>query len=211
LLFTTRKVTGEAGTLLQTWKIVEHHVEIAGDIIIASRKCAEAQIFKRSHVGNDAASLHDLKNAAAHDLVASNAVDPPILEDDFAAPDLAVLGFEQTRNGLQRRGFARPIGPQQSNHRALRHLNAYATQHEDHVVIDDLDVADREQCWSVACGARLPAKGMRIDLLHRAISVATESRLQKAGGLSLRVTIRANPTAAAGRCLSLFPGHPPHS
>ena len=113
------------------------------DLVVAAGEGAEPQIFQRRHVGDDAAALHHLEDAAADDLVGIDAVDALAVEHDLAARDLAVLGLEQSGDRLQRRRLARAIGAEQRDDRAFRHLEAQAAQHQDDVVIDHLDVVAR--------------------------------------------------------------------
>ncbi len=77
------------------------------------------------------------------------------LEQDLAARDLAVLGLEQPRDRLQRRRLAGAVGAEQRHDRALGHVEAEAAQHQDDVVIDDLDVGDAEQRRRDQLGARV--------------------------------------------------------
>ena len=57
---------------------------------------------------------------------------------------LATLRREQIRDRLQRRALARTVGAEQRDDRPLGNLQRHAFQHEDHVVVDDLDVVDRQ-------------------------------------------------------------------
>jgi hypothetical protein len=115
------------------------------NLAVAAGEGAELQILQRRHVGDDAATLHHLENAAANDLVGIDAIDPRAVKDDFAAGDFAVLGLEQSGDRLQRGRFACAIGAQQRHDCALRHFQAQAAQHQDDVVIDHLDIAHGEQ------------------------------------------------------------------
>ena len=108
-------------------------------------KAPSRRFSEHRHVGNDAPAFHHLEDAAAHDPVRIDAVDALAVEHDLAARDRAVLGLEQARNGLERRRLAGAVGAEQRHHGALRHVEAEPAQHQDHLVIDDLDVAHREQ------------------------------------------------------------------
>jgi hypothetical protein len=66
-------------------------------------------------------------------------------EYDVAARDLAVLGFQQARNGLQGGRFAGAVGAEQRHDLTLSDVQAETAEHEDDVVVDDLDIVDREQ------------------------------------------------------------------
>jgi len=57
---------------------------------------------------------------------------------------LAALGFEQVGDGAQRGGFACSVATQHSRNFALGHVERDALEHQDHVVVDDLDAIDVE-------------------------------------------------------------------
>ena len=126
-------------------KYPKDHIDVRGDLVVAARESAEPQVFKRRHVGDDAATLHYLDDAAADDLVGIDAVDALAFEDDIAAGDLAVFGLEQTGDRLQRRRLARAVSAKQCDNRPFRHLKAQPAQHQDDVVIDHLDIVHAEQ------------------------------------------------------------------
>ncbi|MGY3367647.1 hypothetical protein ACVWZL_004772 [Bradyrhizobium sp. GM2.4] len=141
LLLAAGKITSQSGALLQAREIVEDHVEIGANLAVPASEGAELEIFQRGHVGDDAPALHHLEDAAANDLVGIDAVDALAPEQDLAARDFAVLGLEQPGDRLQRRRLAGAVGAEQRHDRALGHVEAETAQHQDDVVIDDLDVA----------------------------------------------------------------------
>jgi len=63
---------------------------------------------------------------------------------DGALGDLAALALEQVGDGAQRGGLAGAVAAQDGHDAALRHLQRDALEHEDHVVVDDLDAVDVE-------------------------------------------------------------------
>ena len=71
-------------------------------------------------------------------------VDALAVELDRALRHLAALGVEQVGDRLQRRRLARAIRAQQRDDAAARHGERHALQHQDHVVVDDLDIVDRQ-------------------------------------------------------------------
>ena len=89
-------------------------------------------------------AFHHLDAAAPHQLVGRELVDALALEHDRALGDLAALGVQQVGDRLQRRGLAGAVGAEQRHDAALRHVERHALQHEDDVIVDDLDVVDRE-------------------------------------------------------------------
>src|SRR4051794_18556505 len=141
LLLAAGKIAGKPGALFQAREIAKDHIEIGSDLAVPAGEGAELEVFQRGHIGDDAPAFHYLEDAAADDLVGIDAVDALALEQDLAARDFAVLGLEQPGDRLQRRRFAGAIGAEQRHDRALGHVEAETAQHQDDIVIDDLDVA----------------------------------------------------------------------
>ena len=168
-------------------------------------KAPSLQVFHRRHVGDDAAALHHLEDAAADDLVGIDAVDALAVEDDLAAGDFAVFGLEQAGDRLQRRRFAGAVGAEQRHDRALRHLEAQAAQHQDDVVIDHLDVAHGEQRRS---GGAALAEARRFDGFgHDARSCCTVRHHPRAADPASTPAISETPRRtdrpqAASACVS---------
>jgi hypothetical protein len=115
---------------------------------------AEPQVLQAGHVGDDPAAFHHLEYAAPDDLVRVDAIDLFAGEADVATGDSAVFGLQQAGDGFQRCRFAGPVGAQQGHDLAFRDLEAEATQDQDHVVVDDLDIVDREQGRFSGCNRR---------------------------------------------------------
>ena len=112
---------------------------------VAPRVGAGARFSTHGHVGDDAPALHHLEDAAADDRRAGRCVDAAGRRSGSAAGDLAVLGLEQARRSPSARRLARAVGAEQGDDLALRHREATAAQHQDDVVVDDLDVVDLER------------------------------------------------------------------
>ncbi len=108
-------------------------------------KAPEAQVFERGEVGNDAPALHHLRNAPPDDPHRIAAVDPLAVEHDLAARHPAILGLEQPGNGFQRGRLAGAIGAEQRHHRPAGDVEAEPAQYEDHLVVYNFDVVDREK------------------------------------------------------------------
>ena len=75
--------------------------------------------------------------AAALHLVEALAV-----ERDRALRDHAVVDVEQAGDRPQRGGLAGPVGAEQGDDLAVGHDQREAAQHQDHLVVDDLEVGD---------------------------------------------------------------------
>jgi hypothetical protein len=91
------------------------------------------------------AALHHLDDALLDQIGRRHPVDALALVGDAALRDLAALGAQQVGDRLQRRRLAGAIGAEQRGDAALRHFERNALQHQDDVVVDDLDVLDVEQ------------------------------------------------------------------
>jgi hypothetical protein len=97
------------------------------------------------------AAFHHLHAAAPHQLVRRTRLHLLAIEHDRALGDLATLGMQQVGNRLEGRGLAGAIGAEQRHDAALRHDERDALQHEDHVIVDHLDVVDGEDGFG-GCG-----------------------------------------------------------
>jgi hypothetical protein len=89
-------------------------------------------------------AFHHLAHAQAHELVGREAIDALSSELDGALRHLAPLGVQQVRDGLERGRLARAVRTEEGDDAAFRHLERHALQHQDDVVVDDLDVVDRQ-------------------------------------------------------------------
>ncbi len=89
--------------------------------------------------------LHDLDEAASHHIGGIEAVDARPGKGDRALGHLAALGPQQVGDRLEAGGLAGAVGAQQRDDAALRHRQRDALQHQDDVVVDDLDIVDGEQ------------------------------------------------------------------
>jgi len=110
----------------------------------AARERAGQQVLLDRQVLEAMAPFHHLADAHAHELVGREPVDAMAAEVDRALRHLAALGLEQVRDRLERRALAGAVGAEQRDDRALGHLERDALQHQDHVVVDHLDVVHRE-------------------------------------------------------------------
>ncbi len=91
------------------------------------------------------AAFHDLDDAALDQFVGRQAVDAFAPEQYLALGDFAAFGPQKVGNGLQRRRLAGAVGPEEGDDAPLGNLKRYPLQHQDHMVVDDLDVVDHER------------------------------------------------------------------
>jgi hypothetical protein len=155
LLLAARGVAGERGApLLELRKIGIDPFEILPDrgIAVAPREGAGEQVFLDRQMREALPAFHHLDAAAAHQFVGRKPVHGDALELDRALGDFTALGVQQIGNRLERRRLARAVRTEQRDDAALRHLKRHALQHQDHVVVDDLDIVDRQSNAPLASG-----------------------------------------------------------
>ena len=87
-------------------------------------------------------AFHDLHHTALHQVGRRQVFDALAMQFNAALGDFAALAFEQIGDGAQRGGFTRAVAAEQSHDAALGHLQGHAFQHQDHVVVNDLDAVD---------------------------------------------------------------------
>ena len=106
---------------------------------------ADAQVLFHCELGEDLAAFHDLLDSEAHDLGGAPVVNSFAVEGDLALGDLAVVHVEKSADGAQQGGLASAVRAQQRDDLALGDLEADTAQHQDHVVVDDLEVLYGQQ------------------------------------------------------------------
>ena len=117
------------------------------------------QVFVHGQVPEHAASLHDLEDPAPHDLVGIERVNLLVTERDRSATHLAVVRLEQSGDGLECRGLTRTVRTEQGHYLMFLDTQGEPFEHEDDVVVDDLDVVQLEH--GVATGWRIIVLGER--------------------------------------------------
>ncbi|MNT51938.1 hypothetical protein D3C72_1889300 [compost metagenome] len=88
--------------------------------------------------------LHHLHHAPVHQVGRREVFDAVAAQLDAALGDLTALGLEQVGDGAQRGRLARAVATQYGSDLALGHVERNALQHQDHMVVDDLDAVDVE-------------------------------------------------------------------
>src|SRR5947207_1883800 len=112
---------------------------------VAPRVGARQQILLDGEVLEDVPPFHHLDDAAPDHLGGVAPVDGLALELDPALGHLAALRAEEPRDGLERGGLAGPVGPEEGHDAPLGYPERDPLQHEDDVIVDHLDVADRQE------------------------------------------------------------------
>ena len=110
---------------------------------------ADHQVFLDRQVLEHAAALEHLGDAAHDDVVRRQMVQPLAAELDRALGDLAAFRVQQPGDRLQRGGLARAVGAEQRGDLPLTGGERDALQHQDHAVVDDLDVVQRQHARSM--------------------------------------------------------------
>ena len=88
--------------------------------------------------------FHHLHHAHADKVARRELVGALAAEFDRALGHRAALRGQQRRDRFQRRALAGAVAAEQRDDLALRHLERHAAQHEDHMVVDHLDVLHRQ-------------------------------------------------------------------
>src|SRR2546430_5784974 len=147
LLLAARGVAGlRMAPLLEPREIGVHLLQVLAQPGAqgAPRVRAGEQVFLDGQVLEAVPPLHHLADAALHQPGRIELVDALAAEHDLALRHLAALGAQQVRDGLQRGGLAGAVGAEQRDDLALLHLERHPLEHQDDVVVDDLDIADRQ-------------------------------------------------------------------
>src|SRR6266498_2909160 len=121
---------------------------------VAAGVAAHHDVLVDGEVLEDAASLHHLEDAAADDLLGREPVDACSVELDGAVGDLALLGVEEIRDRLQGRRLPGAVRSEERDDLAAGDLERESLQHQDHVVVDDLDVLQARYGQPLAPPAR---------------------------------------------------------
>ena len=96
-------------------------------------------------------ALHDLNDAALDQFIRRQLVNALALVFDRTLGHIAAFGVQQVRNGFQRRRFAGTVGAQQGDNLPLGDVQGNALEHQDHVVVNDLDVVDVQVAVGRCC------------------------------------------------------------
>src|SRR5947209_10633705 len=146
-LLAARDVAGlDLAPLRQPGKVAIHELELLlGRVAVLPRVAAGEEVLLDREVLEDVPALHHLDDSALDDLGRVLPVDRLRLELDRALRHLTALGPEQPGDRLQGRALAGAVGPEKGDDAPLGDAERHPFQHEDHVVVDHLDVVDRQQ------------------------------------------------------------------
>lgn len=98
---------------------------------------------------DDPATFHHLKYSAPHDLVRIEAIYSLSIERNLPPSHFAILAFQEAGDSLERGGFSRTVGSEQSNDSAPWDIKAQSPQDENDIVVNHLDILDGQQGFNV--------------------------------------------------------------
>ena len=131
--------------LLQRWEdVIDPTDAFPHPREVAARMRAGNQVLFDRQVLEYPPPLEHLGHAAPDDIVRRQPVEPLAIQLDRALCHLAAFAAKKPGYRLQGRRLAGAIGAKQSGDTALLSKQRDAPQHEDHAVIDDLDIVERE-------------------------------------------------------------------
>ncbi|GBE23706.1 hypothetical protein BMS3Bbin01_03092 [bacterium BMS3Bbin01] len=107
--------------------------------------CRGDQVFVHGQMFEDPRSHHDERDPRPDDVSRIQLGDLHAVEADVPFADLAVFGRKQAHDRFEGRGLAGSVRAEQSDEITTFHLQGQAAQHEDHLVVDHLDVVDIEK------------------------------------------------------------------
>jgi hypothetical protein len=149
LLLATGQVAGGGGLPLLEPREHGHHpvVGFVDFATVAVDVSPGAQVVLDGHLGEDTAPLHHLADAPFHPTGRVLVGDEVAIELDLTLCDVALVNLEQPGDGAKCRGLPGPVGPEQGDDLAVSHFEGDAPEHEDHVVVDDLEILDCEHAY----------------------------------------------------------------
>ena len=144
LLLPAGQVAGdELGPLLQVGEQAVDPVQTLVEALVV-RVGAEAEVLLDRQFGEDPSALEGLADSLAHDLGGGKVVNGLAVEGDLALGDLPILHVEDAADGAQRGGLAGAVGAEERHDLPVGDLQGDTTQHQDHIVVHDLDVLQCE-------------------------------------------------------------------
>src|SRR6058998_3478547 len=147
LLLAARDVAGlDLAPLRQPGKVAIHELELPlRRVAVLPRVAAREEVLLDREVLEDVPALHHLDDSTLDDLGRVLPVDRQCLELDRALRHVTALGPEQPGDRLQGRALPGAVGPEEGDDAPLGDAERHPFQHEDHVIVDHLDVVDRQQ------------------------------------------------------------------
>src|SRR5215469_2840425 len=133
-----------AALLKHRERVIDTCDAVADSPKITARVRAGYQILLDRQVLEDPPALEHLRDAMFDDLRGEEPVEPLAIEFDRALCHLPALAVQQPRYRLQSRCLAGAVGAEQGRDSPLLRKERDALQHENHAVIDDFDVVERQ-------------------------------------------------------------------
>jgi hypothetical protein len=117
---------------------------LAHPFAVAAAVRAGDEVVLDGQVFEDPPPLEHLGDPALDDLVRRQPVEPLVVELDRPLGHLAALGMQEARDRLQGRGLAGAVGAEEGGDPSFLGRQRHPFQHQDRVVVDDLDVVQRQ-------------------------------------------------------------------
>src|SRR5262245_27427106 len=102
------------------------------------------EVFLGGQVLEHAASLEHLRDAELRHIEGAHTIDTLAGQGDGALGDAAAFGAQHAGNRLERRRLAGTVAAEQGGDGAGFDLQRDPAQHQDDLVVDDLDIVDRQ-------------------------------------------------------------------
>src|SRR6266446_1755484 len=131
--------------LAEAREVLVHPLEIPLERAPVTRVGARQEVLLHGQVLEDVPAFHHLHDAPPDDLRRVLSLDGLPEKLDAALAHVSPLRPQQSRDGLEGGALAGPVGPEEGDDTSLGDGERHPLQHEDDVIIDHLDVVDREQ------------------------------------------------------------------
>ena len=135
----------DSAPLAEAREVLVHPLEIPLERVSVTRVGARQEVLLHGQVLEDVPAFHHLHDAAPDDLRRVFSLDGLPEKLDAALAHVSPLRPQQSRDGLEGGALAGPVGPEEGDDASLGDGERHPLQHEDDVIIDHLDVVDREQ------------------------------------------------------------------
>ena len=129
----------------QARKIVVNLLKVGCDFsLVFAGVAAGQQVFLNGQVRKTVPPFHDLHHASLHQVGGGEVFNAFASQLNRALGNRTTLALQQIGDGAQGGGFTRAVAPQNSHNFAIGHLQGNTLEHQNHMVVDDLNAIDIE-------------------------------------------------------------------